>query len=40
MANPAFITCPKDTWQKVATNVTAGRIWKFDYDPNTYGTTL
>lgn len=27
MANPAIVTCPKDTWTKVATNVTAGVIY-------------
>ena len=26
MANPAIVSCPKNTWTKVATNVTAGQV--------------
>ena len=26
MANPVIIACPKNTWTKVATNITAGQI--------------
>jgi len=28
MADPILVACAKDAWTKVATNVTAGQIWK------------
>jgi hypothetical protein len=31
MANPVAVACPKDTWTKVATNVTNGQVHKLDY---------
>ena len=36
MANPTFVNCTKDTWTKVATNVTTGAIRKFDLTPYEY----
>jgi hypothetical protein len=36
MANPAVVACTKDTWVKVATNVTAGQVHKLSSAPNQY----
>lgn len=36
MANPVMVTCPADTWQKVAINVTAGQVKKKGKSPNIY----
>jgi len=37
MANlPVMVSCPADTWTKVATNVTAGYILKKLTTPNVY----
>ncbi|RLB92830.1 MAG: hypothetical protein DRH26_05330 [Deltaproteobacteria bacterium] len=36
MANPVFVSCIKDSWTKVATNVTTGAIHKFDVTPYEY----
>ena len=34
MADPVLVTCTKDTWVKVATNVTTGLVWKTNENPN------
>jgi hypothetical protein len=39
MANPAIVTCTKDTWVKVATNVTAGQVHILSNAPNQYSQT-
>jgi len=39
MANPALITCTKNTWTKVATNVTTGQIHKKSEAPQEYLST-
>jgi hypothetical protein len=36
MANPAIVTCTKDTWVKVATNVTAGQLHILSGAPSQY----
>jgi hypothetical protein len=36
MANPVFVDCPADTWQLVASNVTAGQVKKADNTPGQY----
>jgi hypothetical protein len=36
MPNPNLVSCPADTWTKVATNVTTGNIWIADKSPNKY----
>lgn len=36
MPSPTLESCPKDTWTKVATNVTTGNIWKTDKSPGKY----
>lgn len=36
MATPVFVTCNKDAWTKVATNVQTGFINKVSTDPNVY----
>ncbi len=36
MANPTFVTCKKNIWKKVATDVLTGQIWKADKEPNLY----
>lgn len=36
MANPVDVTCVKDSWTKVATNVQTGFIHKQHTDPNVY----
>ena len=36
MANPTFVNCPKDSWTKVATNVTTGIIHKVYLEPYSY----
>jgi len=39
MANPAIVACTKDTWVKVATNVTAGQVHKLSSAPSQYSHT-
>ena len=39
MADPVFVDCIKNTWQKVATNVTVGQIHKVSVSPNVYRQT-
>lgn len=36
MATPTFVTCTKDQWTKIATNVETGFINKISLDPNIY----
>lgn len=36
MATPVFVTCNKDAWTKVATNVETGFIHMVSLDPNIY----
>jgi hypothetical protein len=36
MADPALVACPADTWTKVATAVTYGKIWIRDTSPTVY----
>ena len=36
MANPKFISCPKNVWKKVADNQVSGQIWKTSSAPRTY----
>ena len=36
MANPIVVTCTKNTWVKVATNVTSGLVHILDFTPNLY----
>ena len=36
MATPVFVTCDKDAWTKVATDVQTGFINKVSTDPNVY----
>lgn len=36
MSNPSLITCPKDTWTKVAANVTFGYVYIKEADPCKY----
>ena len=36
MATPVFVTCTKDTWKKVATNVQTGFVHKVSHAPNMY----
>ena len=36
MADPVVVTCPKDVWTKVATNVTTGLIHILKTDPDAY----
>lgn len=36
MATPVFVTCNKDAWTKVATNVQTGFINKVSHKPNVY----
>lgn len=36
MATPVFVTCTKESWEKVATNVQTGFIHKVSHDPNMY----
>lgn len=33
MADPVFVNCAKNAWTKVATNVTAGLVWKANTSP-------
>jgi len=39
MANPAVVACAKDTWVKVATNVTAGQVHILSGAPSQYSQT-
>jgi len=39
MANPAIVTCTKDTWVKVATSVTAGQVHLLSGAPSQYSQT-
>lgn len=39
MANPVLVTCTKDTWVKVATNVTVGQVHKMTEAPAQYNHT-
>lgn len=39
MADPAIVACTKDTWVKVATNVTAGMVHLLSSAPNQYSQT-
>jgi len=36
MPNPVFVSCPKNVWTKVATDVTTGIIHKVDLTPYEY----
>lgn len=36
MANPINVTCPKDIWTKVASNITSGVVKIIDTRPNLY----
>jgi hypothetical protein len=35
-SNPAIVVCTKNTWVKVATNVTTAVIWKRSLTPSKY----
>jgi len=39
MANPAVTACTKDTWTKVATNVTVGKVHILSKAPSQYAQT-
>lgn len=36
MPNPVFVSCPKNVWTKVATNVNVGFIHRVDITPYKY----
>lgn len=36
MSNPVFVTCKKNVWKLVASDVVSGQIWKADRKPNVY----
>ncbi len=36
MADPVVVTCPKDTWQIVATGVTSGWLYRIERAPGVY----
>lgn len=40
MPNPVFVDCPAETWKKVATNVTAGAIRRWDKSNSGYNHTF
>ena len=37
--NPSVLECPADTWVKVATGVTSGRVHRLSTNPSSYSQT-
>lgn len=38
MANPVIVACVKDTWTKVAEDITIGQVWIIDSQPDYFST--